>query len=180
LEQEPAEEAGLGGRLMIRLAVVEIAFYRALIESGLNVRDASELVAAAAWIAYEKMACFPMLVGRLTARTAAQRLRRAIDVFRFFPFGPPAYRMEDLSVDPPTVAFDVLRCPVAECFLANGLSQLCVKAFCDLDYPLAAKWGAVLERKGTLAGGAKACDFRWTPASASAAAREGSPKWQRQ
>jgi ubiquinone biosynthesis protein len=59
------------------------------------------------------------------------------------------------------VAFDVRRCPVAEHFRAEGLSQLCVESWCNLDYAVAEKWGARLERTTTLAEGAERCDFRW-------------------
>jgi len=38
---------------------------------------------------------------------------------------------------------------------------LCVDAWCNLDVPLAEKWGSRLERSTTLAEGAERCDFRW-------------------
>jgi ubiquinone biosynthesis protein len=70
-------------------------------------------------------------------------------------------RCVDVPGGEDVVAFDVRRCPVAEYFRAQGLSQVCVDAWCNLDLPLARKWGARLERTGTLAQGAERCDFRW-------------------
>jgi ubiquinone biosynthesis protein len=69
--------------------------------------------------------------------------------------------MVDVPAESNVVAFDVRRCPVAEYLSAQGLSELCVEAWCNLDVPLASKWGARLERTGTLAQGAERCDFRW-------------------
>ena len=60
-----------------------------------------------------------------------------------------------------TFTFDVYRCPTADYFASQGLSELCVSAFCNLDYPLADKWGVTLERPLTPAGGATHCDFRF-------------------
>jgi ubiquinone biosynthesis protein len=71
--------------------------------------------------------------------------------------------MEDVAACAEVVAFDVHRCPVADYFRREGRAPLCVPTFCDLDFPLARVWGAVLERTGTLAGGAPRCDFRWRP-----------------
>ena len=44
----------------------------------------------------------------------------------------------------------------------------CIRVFwCKLDYPLARQWGAELERSGTIASGAKACDVRWRTSAGS-------------
>jgi len=64
-----------------------------------------------------------------------------------------------LQTDKNIVAFNVYRCPVAEFFISHGLSELCVSAFCDLDYPLADIWDVTLDRPQTIAGGNKYCDF---------------------
>jgi len=89
------------------------------------------------------------------------KLRVATAAFRQFPFSSPSYLWEDVDAGPQTVAFNCLTCPVAEHFRANDLSTLCVNTWCALDYPLARQWGSVLERTGTIAGGAAVCDFRW-------------------
>jgi hypothetical protein len=156
----PAEK-GIGGRLMVRLAALTACFYRALLERGLSCAEAQRRTADMTWFVYEKMAAVPWAVARVMERTAHGRVLRATALFRRFPFRPPSYEMVDAPAAADIVAFDVLRCPVAEYLRAQGLSSLCVEAWCELDVPLAARWGATLERTGTLAGGAARCDFRW-------------------
>lgn len=55
----------------------------------------------------------------------------------------------------------MFRCPIADYMAAHGLADLCVGTWCNADFALAEVWGARLDRKGTLAGGASYCDFRF-------------------
>lgn len=154
-------ERGLGARAMVHFAALTAGFYRALVAQRTSEEDARRLTATVTWLVYEKMAAVPWGLARLTRRTPYGRLQRATRAFRRFPFGAPGYDMVDIPSDPDVVAFDVRRCPVAEYFRAEGLPQVCVDAWCNLDVPLATQWGARLERSGTLAQGAGRCDFRW-------------------
>ncbi|MFQ5596376.1 MAG: L-2-amino-thiazoline-4-carboxylic acid hydrolase [Anaerolineae bacterium] len=91
-----------------------------------------------------------------------------MDWFVRFPYTAPGYQMQYVEAEKNTVAFDVgwcptYRCPAADYFARQGLSELCVSAFCDLDPPLADQWGVTLERSQTLAGGATHCNFRFRP-----------------
>lgn len=156
-----AREQNLGGRVMVHCAALTAAVYRVLIDEGLSEVEARALTAKVTEAIYRKMAEVPWLAARLSARSPLVRLRRATNAFRRFPFGSPSYRMEDVPSDEHTVAFDVKRCPVAEYFQTQGLAELCVESFCNLDFALATKWGARLERTSTLASGAEHCDFRW-------------------
>lgn len=140
---------------------MDAGFYRTLLAQGVTDDDARRLTAGVTWLVYEKMAAVPWALARLTEKTPYDRLRRATQWFRRFPFRAPSYDMVDVPADADVVAFDVRRCPVAEYFQAQGLSHVCVDAWCNLDVPLAKKWGARLERTGTLAQGAERCDFRW-------------------
>ena len=110
---------------------------------------------------YDKMATVPTALSMLGTGSRWDRLRRATNLFRAFPFSPPSYQMVDVVTDDDVVAFDVHRCPVAEYFRAQDLGALCVESWCNLDYPLAQRWGSELERTQTIAGGACHCDFRW-------------------
>jgi ubiquinone biosynthesis protein len=157
-------EATWGGSLMVRLAACAISLYRALLQTNLPANEATRLVSAAAWQIYEKMAAAPRVLASLVTRDPLRRLKVATDLFRRFPFGPPAYRMEDVPAGAGSVAFNVLRCPVAEFFRHEGQPELCVSAFCQLDFPLAKAWGGTLERTSTIAAGAGRCDFRWRAA----------------
>jgi L-2-amino-thiazoline-4-carboxylic acid hydrolase len=154
-------EAGMGGRWMVRCAALTAELFRTLLAHGLTRKEAIERTSALTWLLYEKMALVPGFVSKVLGRGAVDRVKRATGAFRRFPFGPPAYVMVDVPAGEGVVAFDVQRCPVAELFKAQGLSDLCISSFCNLDFPLALKWGATLERRDTLAGGADRCDFRW-------------------
>jgi len=154
-------ERQAGGRLMVHFAALTAGVYRALRARDVSERDARRLTAEMTWRVYEKLAAVPWAIARATRASAFGRLERATRLFRAFPFGAPSYDMADVPAEAGVVAFDVRRCPVAEYFRAEGLSELCAEAWCNLDVPLATKWGARLERSTTLAQGADRCDFRW-------------------
>lgn len=154
-------EPSTGGRLMVELAALTIGLYRALKRRGVPAEEAERLTAAVTTRIYAKMAVLPTALSRLGSRSRRARLQRATDLFRRFPFSAPSYEMVDVAADADVVAFDVRRCPVAEYFAAQGLAELCVQSWCNLDFALARKWDARLERPLTIAGGADHCDFRW-------------------
>lgn len=161
--QQPGlhEERQVGTRMMVHFAAVTVGVYRALLKRGESDVEARRLTADMTWRVYEKMAAVPWALARATEVTPLGRLTKATRLFRTFPFGPPGYEMVDVPGEAGVVAFDVRRCPVAEYFRAQGLAELCVEAWCNLDFPLAEEWGARLERMETLAEGATRCDFRW-------------------
>jgi ubiquinone biosynthesis protein len=103
----------------------------------------------------------PLLLAAAFTRDPNKRMRLATDLFRGFPFGSPGYEWQDVPSAEGVVAFDCTRCPVAEFFAEHDASELSVRTWCELDFPLAKKWGGRLERTGTIAMGAKRCDFRW-------------------
>jgi ubiquinone biosynthesis protein len=161
LAQNIPKEDTWGGRLMVHLAACAVSLHRALLQMNVPGEVAAHLVSAAAWQVYEKMAVAPRILATFAKHHPFGRLKVATDVFRWFPFGPPAYRMQDVAAEAGVVAFDVLRCPVAEFFRREGQPELCVRTFCDLDFPLAKAWGGTLKRTSTIAAGAERCDFRW-------------------
>ncbi len=154
-------EATVGGRTMVHFAALTIGLYRALLSHEVPEAEARSLTAGVTERVYEKLAIFPTALSAIGRGSTRDRVKRATDLFRRFPFTAPAYDMVDVAAADDVVAFDVRRCPVAEHFRAHDLSELCVASWCDLDYPLAERWGARLERSQTIAGGASHCDFRW-------------------
>ncbi len=163
LAQDLPAEPTLGARLMLRLAALTVALFKAMVTAGLTEAEARERTSQVTWLVYERLAAPPWSFTRLLARDPLARMRRAMDLFMRFPYGAPGYDMRYVQAEGEVVAFDVHRCPVAEYFARQGLSELCVSAFCNLDYPLAEKWGVVLERPQTLAAGGPHCDFRYRP-----------------
>lgn len=154
-------QESLGGELMVHLAALTAAMHRYLVSTGLSESESRELVYDIAWRAYTKMGQVPWLLGAKLGTDGMRRLRFALDAFLTFPFSSPAYEWQPVEAEENVVAFDMVKCPVAEYFRSQGLEKLCVDTWCNLDFPLAQQWGATLERKATLASGADRCDFRW-------------------
>jgi ubiquinone biosynthesis protein len=147
--------------LVVRFGALTIGFYRALMARGVEEAEARRLTSQVTWLAYEKVSAIPWVLAASTTRDPLRRLERATSLYRRFPFRAPSYDIIDVPAEKGVVAVDVRRCPIAEYFQAKGLAPLCVDAWCNLDFPLARRWGARLERTGTLAQGAERCDFRW-------------------
>ena len=161
LEPSILDEKPFGARLILRAAAGTLAFYQALRERGESDEGATGLLAEFTWVVYEKMGRVPWLLVGFRTRDPYRRLELATRFFRRFPFASPAYEWRDVEAPPGVVAFDCLRCPVAEFFSTHDAGTLCVETFCNLDFPLAPRWGASLSRTGSIAGGAPRCDFRW-------------------
>lgn len=150
----------LGGSLMVHLAAMSTAFYQELTSRGEKKEVATKLFYDVAWKVYVKMG---KISWRLSGRgNRYQHLLKATQLVRKFPFNSPSYGWQDVDATSNVVSFNCTKCPVAEYFQLNGLSEFCVATWCALDYPLAEMWDARLERTGSIAGGAEKCDFRWT------------------
>ena len=151
----------MGASLMIHLSAMSTGFYQELRARGKREETATQLFYDIAWKIYQKMGRFSWWLAGWSNRSAHGRLLKATKLFRSFPFNGPAYLWKDSTTAKNVVGFDCLKCPVAEYFHKQGLSQFCVNTWCALDIPLASMWGARLERTGSIAGGANKCDFRW-------------------
>jgi hypothetical protein len=79
----------------------------------------------------------------------------------------PGYVIEAVTSARGT-AFDVVRCPVERYFRAHDAADLCVAAWCNLDYPLSEFTRQKRVRTLTLVQGDDHCDFRVFPAGADA------------
>jgi ubiquinone biosynthesis protein len=154
-------EKEAGTRFMVHFAALTLGLYRALLARGVGEVEARRWTCEVPWLAYEKMATVPWVLAASTTRDPLRRFKRATNLLRRFPFRAPTYDIVDVPSEEDVIALDVRRCAVAEYFQARGLASLCVDTWCNLDPPLARKWGARLERTGTLAQGAERCDFRW-------------------
>jgi len=152
---------GIGPALVLRLAACTAAVHAALMASGKSHEEAIQITADIGWAVYRWMGRVPWLLSGIVSRNPRRRLTLSTEIFRSFPFASPAYRWRNIPAPEGVVAFDCLQCPVAGYFSANGLSDLCVQTFCNLDFPLAKEWGATLERSSSIAAGASICDFRW-------------------
>ncbi len=159
------EQETVGARCMVHLSAVTIAMYQALLLAGQSNEGATSLIYDMGWLVYTKMGEVPWIMAGFFSQDAYEKVRFATTAFRQFPFSAPSYKWQDVDAAPGVVAFNCLKCPVAEYFRSHNLSELCVDTWCKLDYPLARQWEAELERTGTIAGGAPVCDFRWQVAA---------------
>ena len=151
----------MGGSLMLHLSAMSTAFYKELTSRGKSEEITTQLFYDIAWKIYQKMGRFSWWLAGIGNRSSYSRLLKATKLFRAFPFNSPSYLWKDVEAGNNVVGFNCVKCPVAEYFQTKGLSEFCVKTWCALDYPLAEQWGGQLERKSSIAGGAKVCNFRW-------------------
>jgi hypothetical protein len=152
---------GFGPTIVLHLAAITIALHQALTDLGRTDEDASQLVVDVGWIIYRKIGGVAWMLSRTAGKDKFHRMRTATQMFRRFPFSSPSYQWKEVAAEANVVAFDCVRCPAAQYFASRDKSALCVRTFCNLDFPLAKDWGAELERTGSIAGGAERCDFRW-------------------
>lgn len=151
----------MGGSIMVHLAAMSTAFYQELTARSKSKEEATQLFYDIAWKIYIKMGKVSWRLAGIGKKNNYQRLLKATRLFRAFPFNSPSYEWQDVKTGVNVVGFDCLKCPVAEYFRKNDLSDFCAATWCTLDYPLAKLWHSRLERTGSIAGGAKKCDFRW-------------------
>jgi len=163
LDPSVAIQPTLGAVFTTHAAALILAMHETLLRHGVATAESHRLIYEIGWSVYRQMGEPPLLIGAAFTRDPRKRLKLATDMFRNFPFGSPSYEWRDVPSLDGAIAFDCVKCPVAEFFASQSASELCVQTFCRLDFPLAETWGGRLERKGTIASGAKCCDFRWYP-----------------
>ena len=144
---------------MIRYLEWACALYRAAQEHGMNRTDAGELVETVMLDLYRPVPATMFRLSRLrsaaTSTRAAWLLRNQLRFFFTEPFRYRHHRSES------GLAFDVIACPLADYFEAQGVPELTAPAACRFDYLMAAEYGVELVRTRTIANGADDCDFRW-------------------
>ncbi len=156
------EEDTPGGRIMVDLAVMSVAFFQELKERGQSKESATKILFDVTWLVYQKMAKLTWFVSGMGAKSTYSHLQKATGMFRRFPFSQPSYIWEDVDTERDIIGFNCLKCPVAEYFISHNLAEVCVETWCNLDYPLADKiWHSELIRTGSIASGSEICDFRW-------------------
>lgn len=169
-----------GSWMNVQLAVLTISLFQALLDAGIKRAYAIELVSDTTWKVYQQWSRIGQFLERilphaplaLPASSAGLKsyLRKDGTFALGFPFNPPGY----LARYAPTkggIGFDMIRCPVAETFRAQGAADLCLASWCNLDYALGEMRGLKLERTTTLVEGADRCDFRVLFASRAAKTR---------
>jgi ubiquinone biosynthesis protein len=175
LEPSVAIQPTLGAVFTTHAAALILAMHETLLRHGVAAAESHRLIYDIAWSVYRQMGEPPLLIGAAFTRDPRKRLKLATDMFRNFPFGSPSYGWRDVPGLDGAIAFDCVKCPVAEFFASQNASALCVQTFCRLDFPLAETWGGRLDRNGTIASGAERCDFRWYPLEPAGSGTPGTP-----
>lgn len=149
------------GQFNLRMAAYLLALRDALTAAGRSAAEAQELLAEALFCTNRRLnhpldaAVHLLHPIDWSARIA---LREKISRRLFFP--PPDWVMEDVP-DPDGFAYDVQHCVFADYLRGRGEGAFCQQVLCAQDFRMAQKLGEVLQRTGTLAGGAPRCDFRY-------------------
>jgi hypothetical protein len=153
----------LGSRLQVRLACLTLGFFQALLERGCDRVYAIELTADVSWRIYARWGTVVRLLRGRGVTVLPKGLAAGEIVPLRFPFNPPGYLARWVPVKT-GVAYDVVHCPVAEYFRAQGgAADLCLRAWCDLDFALGEQLGQTLTRERTIVLGHDRCSFRWRP-----------------
>ncbi len=151
-----------GATVMVKLSLLTLIIYERLISENIEKQDAIQLTSKIIWIIYEKLANRFWMFTRFLSKKPIIRVKKAIYFFiNYFPYKSPGYKMEILKTEKNIVAFNVYKCPAAEFFKEHDLSELCVEAWCNLDYPLAEIWNVTLQRQKTIAKGYELCNFKF-------------------
>jgi len=174
LEQIPTR----GNRQNVLFAVLTVAAFRALRDSGIEREYAMELVADLGWKLYERVVALPRGIARLLTRDPQRRLEWVLRILLVYPFsgnGRPGYEVEtraeadafrtDWSFCPP---FDFAR-RYAETHGDPDALEVFRRSWCSYDwaltYAIVDDGGALrghYERPHTLSAGDPVCDMRWS------------------
>jgi hypothetical protein len=148
-----------GVNVLMRYSEWSCALYKAVREHGMGQAEAAALVETVISDVYRPVYVALFKLSRLRGAERATRVKWLLGMaVRYFFTAPFRYRAFPSQTG---VAFDVLRCPLAEYFKDQGVPELTPHAACNTDYLMAREWGIDLVRSQTIAEGAAHCDFRF-------------------
>lgn len=159
-----------GSQMNVRLAALTLSMFQVLLEAGIERTYAIELVSDMTWNVYRQWVRLSRFALRILPESLTHPVRNDANVRRHvkkdgtfvlgFPFNAPGYIAWYVPMKG-AAAFDMIRCPVAEVFRGQGSVDLCLSAWCNLDYSVAEMTGLKLQRTTTIVEGSDRCDFRW-------------------
>ena len=166
LAPDVSKELTVGSRLNVRLAALTLAMHRSLTDAGIERGYAIELLGDTCWQIYQYWGSLGRFVAPLFPQRGllAKRPRPDGTWPIAFRFTYPGYVARYVPTEK-GVGFDMVRCPVAEYFRAQGAGDVAVGSWCTLDYALGDVGQIRMARRTqTLAAGDSRCDFRLWPA----------------
>ncbi len=158
--KRPRNSGSAGVNFMMRYLEWSSALFRAVQEHGMSKAEAAVLVETIMTDVYRPVPAAMFKFSRLRSAKREVRVRWILRniTSHFLPAPPFCYRHLPAETG---VAFDITRCPFADYFKDQGITELTEPAAGNMDYVMAEEWGVELDRTQTIADGAAHCDFRW-------------------
>lgn len=167
----------VGNRHNVYLAVLTIALYQALLESGVARDYAIELLGDIGWKLYSRFLAIPKFVARLLTRDPQKMMNIVLRMMLRFPFsapGRPGYEVEAWEAEDGSLKTYWTFCPpfaFVDQYLAGhedrGEREAFIRTWCRFDWAFAQ---AIMEGTGqpgwyerphTLSEGDNVCDMCW-------------------
>jgi hypothetical protein len=168
LESRVPSGLNWGGRHLLEQGVFVIGLHRALCAHGLPEPDATALISDVVFDTNRSAHAWLHRMAVVRSRNPWSRLRWQSRLLCRLYYRSPGWELHEVAV-PAGFGLDVTRCAVADYFRSLGLGTLCEQTICAQDERVAQIYGGPVgirfARKGTIAGGADRCDFRYLPAT---------------
>lgn len=150
-----------GGRLNLQMAAYLLALRDALTESGFSPEHANGLLVDCLFRvmrSFNRLSDAIAVVWHPFNLTGRERVRQGLSSHLYF--RRPDWIMVGVRGSR-CFAFDVKRCLLADYMRGRGESEFCQQVFCSQDLLVAQSRDVTLVRTGTIASGARRCDFRY-------------------
>lgn len=165
MHKDLPRETSIGARILVSLAINDVALMRALIRSGTQREAALEIVAHGNRRIFYPLFAFLRHFGHYFGASPLKRVGTVYNLMnRYFPFSSPGWQSTVATLREQETAIDYTRCPLAEFTKSQGATDLCTASMCSLDHDIAAALNVKLVREETIAKGCSRCSFRWQPA----------------
>ncbi len=157
-----------GARHLFGQGMFVIGLHRALCARGLAEDDAAAMASDVVFEANRPAHAWLHRIAAILSRDPWTRVRWQSRLLCRLYYRPPGWELHEVFV-PAGYGLDVTRCAIAGYFRDLGLGSLCEQAICVQDERVARAYGGPagirFTRRGTIAGGAGRCDFRYRPAA---------------
>ena len=164
LEVAPADgpARSRAGAINVRMAAYLLALERSFIAEGVTQASARELLRTGLFAVMRAIWKVPdAILERVGPKDAIERTRLRQRIAQRLYFRDPDWSMREVAADH-GFGIDVERCVMADYLASHGAASLCADVLCAQDLLMASARGELLERTGTIAGGAARCDFRFS------------------
>jgi L-2-amino-thiazoline-4-carboxylic acid hydrolase len=153
------KELTVGNKIVLLLVCFTFDFFQSLLALDVDRQYAIELTADVTWKVVAPSVKLLGIITRIATRDPIRRIYMPYNMLMSTLFNEPGFQYQ-LGVTGDGVTLDITRCPAAAYFQTHQALDVCVGAWCSIDFSLTEAWGGHLERTGTIAMGCDLCDFR--------------------